>query len=449
MSLYSLNAFLIIIRFLAVLLLDGFSITRLRILGPLITRLRIIGLRIIGLLRGRLLIIWLLIIRLILGRQHIARLRLVEAFARLRAVWFLLGLAVGVLRLIGLTSIVDVIALLSLSACRPLRRELRLLLGGLPLRARRDLFDTSLLRFDARVLRLDLGALGFRFGLRLLEQALSVRFLLFAFELLYALLRFLRDSPLFFLLGVKSCLLAFKKHRLLALHARRALFAFCHAAVLTSGPILLAALTRLDLILETALLAFLALRMASIANAHALFSLRLVFLFKLIEIGCKRVEARKANHINAEFTFFPRVANGTISYGIRLLNVVYAAIVHLVSVELNHRELFELVDERLDERKRLGVVHSRMELLLDRAYARIELPEDISFDMFRLVGRRINRRGADKLVGRKLVNIAAARVRMRLVEIEVANAPLGRGVVSWRWSRRLRTMARLKGARSR
>ena len=59
MSLYSLNAFLIIIRFLAVLLLDGFSITRLlitrlrilglRIIGPLITRLRILRLRIIGL----------------------------------------------------------------------------------------------------------------------------------------------------------------------------------------------------------------------------------------------------------------------------------------------------------------------------------------------------------------------------------------------------------------
>ena len=61
MSLYSLNAFLIVIRFLAVLLLDGFSITR-----PLITRLRILG--------------------LLLGRQHIASLSLVKAFAGLRAV---------------------------------------------------------------------------------------------------------------------------------------------------------------------------------------------------------------------------------------------------------------------------------------------------------------------------------------------------------------------------
>ena len=425
MSLYSLNAFLIIIRFLAVLLLDGFSI---------------IGLRII-----RMRIIWLLIIGLILGRQHIARLRLVEAFARLRAVRFLLGLAVGVLRLIGLAGIVDVIALLSLSARRPLRRELRLLLGGLPLRTGRNLFDASLLRFNAKVLRLDLGTLSLRFGLRLLEQALSASFLLFAFEFLHALLRFLRDSPLLFLLGIKSCLLALKKHRLLSLHARGALFAFCLAAVLTSGPILLAALARLDLLLETALLAFLALRMASIANAHALFFLRLVFLFKLIEIGRKRVEARKANHINAELAFFPRVANGTISCGIRLLNVIDATIVHLVSIELNHRELLELVNECLDKRERLGVVHSRMELLLDRAYARVELSEDVGFDMLRLVGRRINRRGTDELIGRKLINIAAARVHVRLVEVEVANTPLGRGVVSWRWSHRLRTMARLRG----
>ena len=324
----------------------------------------------------------------------------------------MLGLAVGVLRLIGLADIVDVIALLSLSARRPLRRELRLLLGGLPLRTGRNLFDTSLLRFNAKVLRLGLGTLSLRFGLRLLEQALSASFLLFAFELLHALLRFLRDNPLLFLLGVKSCLFALKKHRLLSLHARGALFAFCLAAVLTRGPILLATLVRLDLLLETALLAFLALRMASIANAHALFSLRLVFLFKLIEIGRKRVEARKANRINTELAFFPRVANGTISCGIRLLNVIDAAIVHLVSIELNHREPLELVNECLDKRERLGVVHSRMELLLDCAYTRIELPEDVGFDMLRLVGRRINCGGTDELVGRKLINIAAARVHV-------------------------------------
>ena len=392
MSLYSLNAFLVIIRFLAVLFIDGLSIIR-----PLIIRMRII---------------WLLIIGLILGRQYIASLRLVKAFAGLRAVQFLLELALGVLRLIRLLGVADVIALLGLNARRPLRRELRLLLGSLPLRARRDLFDASLLRFNAKVLRLDLGTLSLRFGLRLLEQALSASFLLFAFELLHALLRFLRDNPLLFLLGVKSCLLALKKHHLLSLHARGALFAFCLAAVLTRGPILLAALARLDLLLETALLAFLALRMASIANAHALFFLRLVFLFKLIEIGRKRVESRKANHINAELAFFPRVANGTISCGIRLLNVIDAAIVHLVSIELNHRELLELVNECLDKRERLGVVHSRMELLLDRAYARVELSEDVGFDMLRLVGRRINCGGTDELVGRKLINIAAARVHV-------------------------------------
>ena len=392
MSLYSLNAFLIIFRFLAVLFIDDLPIIRLLII--------------------RMHIIWLLVIGLILRRQHIARLRLVKAFARLRAVRFLLELAVGVLRLIGLVGIVDVIALLSLSARRPLRRELRLLLGGLPLRTGRNLFDTSLLRFNAKVLRLDLGTLSLRFGLRLLEQALSASFLLFAFEFLHALLRFLRDSPLLFLLGIKSCLLALKKHRLLSLHARGALFAFCLTAVLTRGPILLATLARLDLLLETALLAFLALRMASIANAHALFFLRLVFLFKSVEIGRERIKARQANRIDAELAFFPRVANGTISCGIRLLNVIDAAIVHLVSIELNHRELLELVNECLDKRERLGVVHSRMELLLDRAYARIQLPKDVGFDMFRFVGRRINRRGANKLVGRKLINIAAARVHV-------------------------------------
>ena len=238
MSLYSLNAFLIIIRFLAVLLLDGFSITRLlitrmriiglRIIGPLITRLRIIGPLI-----TRLRILRLRIIGLLLGRQHVASLRLVKTFAGLRAVRFLLELALRVLRLIGLLGVADVIVLLGLSARRPLRRELRLLLGSLPLHARRDLFDASLLRFNAKVLRIDLGTLSLRFGLRLLEQALGASLLLFAFELLHALLRFLRDNPLLFLLGVKSCLLAFKKHRLFSLHARGALFAFCLAAVLT------------------------------------------------------------------------------------------------------------------------------------------------------------------------------------------------------------------------
>lgn len=154
MSLYSLNAFLIIIiRFLAVLLLDGFSIIGLRITRPLITRLHILG--------------------LLLGRLRIASLRLVKAFAGLRAVRFLLELALGVLRLIGLLGVADVIVLLGLSARRPLRRELRLLLGSLPLRARRDLFDASLLRFNAKVLRIDLGTLSLRFGLRLLEQALG------------------------------------------------------------------------------------------------------------------------------------------------------------------------------------------------------------------------------------------------------------------------------------
>lgn len=426
MSLYSLNAFLIIIRFLAVLLLDGFSITRLLIIGPLITKPRILGLRIIGLL---------------LGRQHIASLCFVKAFAGLRAVRFLLELALRVLRLIGLLGVADVIVLLGLSAHRPLRRELRLLLGSLPLRARRNLFDASLLRFNATVLCIDLSTLSLRFGLRLLEQALSASFLLFAFELLHALLRFLCDNPLLFLLGVKSCLLALKKHRLFSLHARGALFAFCLAAVLTRGPILLAAFTRLDLFLETTLLVLLALRMAGIANAHALFSLRLIFLFKLVEIGRKRVKASQANRIDAKLAFFPRVTNGTISCSIRLLNVVYAAIVHLVSIELNHRELLELVNECLDKRERLSVVHSRMELFLDCAYARIELPEDVGFDMLRLVGRCIDRRGADELVCRKFINIAAARVHVRLVEVEVANTPLGRGVVGWRRSRRFRTMA--------
>ena len=89
----------------------------------------------------------------------------------------------------------------------------------------------------------------------------------------------------------------------------------------------------------------------------------------------------------------------------------------------------------------MSVVHSRMELLLDCAYARIELPEDVGFDMLRLVGRCIDRRGADELVWRKLINIAAARIHVRLVEVEVANTPLGRGVVSWRRSRRFRAMA--------